>query len=76
MATGMRIVNIDEASVTASDYVDVTFTIPYSSMPIVTATTKVHDINVWVDTITLTGARINFSAKYTGTVYYQVIDKG
>jgi len=77
MPTAFRTLEVDEATVSGVDFIDITFTMSYGiTPPIVTATVKTHDINVWASNVTTTGARLNFSIKYVGTVYYQVIDRG
>ena len=77
MPTAFRTIEVDNASVAGVNYIDITFTMSYGiTPPIVTATIPTHDINVWASNVTTTGARLNFSVKYTGTIYYQVIDRG
>ena len=77
MGLGTRTIEVDEATVSNTDFIDIIFTMPYGVIPpIVTANVKSHNISVWISNLTSAGVRLNFSAKYTGTVYYQVIDKG
>tara|TARA_Y100001970_G_C13830194_1_gene649306 strand:+ start:373 stop:603 length:231 start_codon:yes stop_codon:yes gene_type:complete len=44
----------------------------FNSIPTITATTDT-DVNVFISDITLSSARLNFSAKFTGNVKYTVI---
>ena len=60
-------------NVTNVDYVDINFaTALLFNIPTITATTDTN-VNIFISDITLSTARINFSAKYTGTVKYSVI---
>ena len=60
-------------TVTNSDYVDINYgTLSLGTIPAITATTSV-DVNVFISDRTTTTARINFSQKISGTVYYTVI---
>ncbi len=55
------------------DFVDINYSaLGLNNMPAITATTSV-DVNVFVSNKTKTTARINFSQKFIGTVYYTVI---
>ncbi len=55
------------------DYIDINFSaISLINLPVVNVTTNV-DVNIHVSDITLTTARIHFSQKFVGTVYYTVI---
>jgi len=55
------------------DYVDVDYSVlSLINIPTITATTSV-DINIFISDKTKTTARINFSQKFVGTVYYTVI---
>ena len=55
------------------DYVDVDYSVlSLINIPAITATTSV-DINIFISDKTKTTARINFSQKFVGTVYYTVI---
>ena len=55
------------------DFVDINFsTLRLNNLPTITATTDTN-VNVFVSDVTLTTARINFSHKFVGTLYYTVI---
>ncbi len=55
------------------DYVDVNYSVlSLINIPAITATASV-DINIFISDKTKTTARINFSQKFVGTVYYTVI---
>ncbi len=55
------------------DFVDINYsTLGLATIPTITATTSV-DVNVFISNKTNTTARINFSQKFFGTVYYTVI---
>ena len=55
------------------DYVDIDFSsLEITVAPKITASTS-EDINIFISDITTTTARINFSAKFVGDVYYTVI---
>lgn len=61
------------ANVVNVDFIDINYaTSLLFNIPTVTASTDTN-VNAFVSNITLTTARINFSAKYTGTVKYSVI---
>ena len=60
-------------NVNNSDYVDINFSaIGLTSIPTISAMTNA-DINVHVSDVTKNTARIHFSQKYVGMVYYTVI---
>jgi len=62
-------------TITNVDYLDIDYTSAnFLNIPKVIVTTD-NDINVFVSNSTSATARINFSTKYTGTVYYTVISK-
>jgi|6_EtaG_2_1085325.scaffolds.fasta_scaffold00762_13 hypothetical protein len=50
------------------DYLDVSFEVAFSTVPKVSATADTN-VNVFVSDLTSSGCRLNFSAKYTGSVY-------
>ena len=55
------------------DYVDINFSaIGLLNLPAINATTNT-DINVHVSDVTKTTARIHFSQKFVGVVYYTVV---
>ena len=55
------------------DFVDIDYSsIGLNNIPAITATTSV-DVNVFISNKTKKTARINFSQKFVGTVYYTVI---
>ena len=55
------------------DYIDVNYgALGLISIPAITASTSV-DVNVFISNKTNTTARINFSQKFVGTLYYTVI---
>ena len=57
------------------DFVDITFNLKACKNIIsVTGTTNTN-VNVFATSITVGSARLNFSAKFTGTVSYTVIGK-
>ena len=59
--------------VTAVEYVDIDLTSAgFIKKPSITATTK-DNVNVFASLVTRTSARLNFSQKYTGTVWYTAI---
>jgi hypothetical protein len=61
------------------DYIDVNFsTAALFNIPTITVTTQSDepnnsDVNVHISNVTITSARLNFSAKFVGTVKYTVI---
>ena len=60
-------------AINSVDFVDINYsTLGLNNIPTITATTSV-DVNVFVSNRTKTTARINFSQKFTGTLYYTVI---
>jgi len=62
-------------TVTNVDYLDIDYaSANFLSVPEVIVTTD-NDINVFISNSTSSTARINFSTKYTGTVYYTAISK-
>jgi len=75
-ATSIRTIEVGEATVSGANYVDIVFNCHYTYDPIITANVRSHDINVYASNITGTTARLNFSIKFTGTVLYQVIERG
>ena len=57
------------------DYIDIdysTLQLGISTMPAITANAS-EDINIFISDKTNSTARINFSQKFVGTVYYTVI---
>jgi hypothetical protein len=55
------------------DYIDINYgTLGLVNIPAITANTSV-DVNVFISNKTITTARVNFSQKFIGTVYYTVI---
>ncbi len=55
------------------DFIDIDYGIlSLGSVPSVNANTSV-DVNVFISNKTKTSARINFSQKFIGTVYYTVV---
>jgi len=55
------------------DFIDVDYSVlGLSNIPAVNASASV-DINIFISDRTKTTARINFSQKFIGTVYYTVI---
>tara|TARA_B100001093_G_scaffold485513_1_gene519953 strand:+ start:25393 stop:25623 length:231 start_codon:yes stop_codon:yes gene_type:complete len=55
------------------DYVDINYgTLGLINIPAITASASV-DVNVFISNKTKTTARINFSQKFIGTLYYTVI---
>ena len=74
MATLPRIFTCSDA-VDMVDYVDINYAtlgLTSSTVPSITATADV-DVNIYISDITMTTARINFSQKFVGNVYYTVI---
>lgn len=60
-------------TVTNADYLDVTFSdMQLVKIPSVTAVID-ENVNVFVSSVTIKSARINFSQKYTGTVRYTIM---
>ena len=54
-------------------YIDIDFSVlGLINLPAITANPSV-DVNVFISNKTFTSARINFSQKFIGTVYYTVI---
>ena len=57
-------------SVSNSEYVDIDFSdAKFDYPPVVTVTTS-DTVNFFVSNLTKSTARIEFSAKYTGNIYY------
>ena len=57
-------------SVTNAEYVDIDFTdAQFNHPPVVTVSIE-DTVNHFVSNLTKTSARIEFSSKYTGNVYY------
>ena len=55
------------------EYVDINYaSLNLASEPKITANASV-DINIFISNRTATTARINFSSKFVGTVYYTVV---
>jgi len=55
------------------EFVDIDYSsAQFPRVPKITATAK-DNINLFLSSVTQTTARINFSQKYTGTVYYTAI---
>ena len=55
------------------DYVDINYaSAAFFYIPKITAATDT-DVNTFLTNVTISSARINFSAKYTGTVKYTAI---
>ena len=55
------------------EYVDINYgALSLSKIPTITANANV-DVNIYISDKTTSTARINFSQKFTGTVYYTVI---
>ena len=55
------------------DFIDINFSVlSLSSEPAINANASV-DVNIFISNKTKTTARINFSQKFVGTVYYTVI---
>lgn len=60
-------------NVTNVEYIDIDFsTALLFNIPTITVATDTN-VNTFISDVTLSTARINFSAKYTGTVKYSVI---
>ena len=67
-----RIYNCSD-SVNNVDYVDINYSaLSLINIPAITASASV-DVNIFVSDKTKNTARINFSQKFVGTVYYTVI---
>ena len=57
-------------SVTDADYLDIDYsTAGFLKEPNISVT-AIDNINIFISNITQTTARVNFSAKYTGTIHY------
>jgi len=55
------------------DYIDIDYSsLSLVNLPTITSTASV-DVNIYVSDITTTSARLNFSQKFIGTVYYTVV---
>jgi len=60
-------------AVNREDYVDIDFSsLNLANLPAISAGANV-DVNIHVSDVTTTTARIHFSQKFVGTVYYTVI---
>lgn len=60
-------------NVSNADYVDINYaSANLFNVPTITIVTDTN-VNTFLSNVTITSARINFSAKYTGTVQYTVI---
>jgi hypothetical protein len=66
------VANVDYKDI---NYISANFDYEPTITAIATGTNDI-DVNVFVSDITTTTARLNFSAKYTGTVKYTAILKG
>ena len=62
-------------NVTNVDFVDINFDLKGCANILSITATADKNINVFASNITTSSARLNFSAKYTGTVKYTVIGK-
>ena len=66
-------INTCSENVVNVDYVDINYSSSnLYNVPTITVTID-GNINTFLSNVTLTSARINFSAKYTGRVNYSVI---
>mgnify|MGYP006081903023 CR=1 FL=1 len=60
-------------SINMVDFIDVDYSVlGLNNVPAVNASASV-DINIFISDRTKTSARINFSQKFVGTVYYTVV---
>ena len=60
-------------SITNADFVDINFaSVSFINIPTITVSAN-KNINTFLSNVTVSSARINFSAKFTGIVYYTVI---
>ena len=60
-------------SIDMVDFIDINFSVlSLSREPAINANASV-DVNIFISNTTKTTARINFSQKFVGTVYYTVI---
>ncbi len=60
-------------AINSVDYVDIDFSaLELTVAPRITVTAS-DDVNIFLSSVTATTARINFSQKFVGTVYYTVI---
>ncbi len=66
-------INTCSENVVNAEYVDIDYsTSQLFNIPTITVTLE-NNVNTFLTNVTLTTARINFSAKYTGKVNYSVI---
>lgn len=73
MATQLPRFFICSDSVNMVDYIDINYgTLSLNSPPTITANASV-DVNIYISDKTKSTARINFSQKFIGTVYYTVV---
>jgi hypothetical protein len=73
MATQLPRFFICSDSVNMVDYIDINYsTLSLNSPPTITANASV-DVNIYISDKTNSTARINFSQKFIGTVYYTVV---
>jgi len=73
MSTSLPSIYTCSSSISNVNYVDIDYsTLGLNAVPSVTATAN-SNVNIFISDKTNTTARINFSQKFIGTVYYTVI---
>ena len=73
MATTLPRIFVCSDPIDMVDYIDIGYaSLNLVNIPSITANTSV-DVNVFVSNKTASSARINFSQKFVGTVYYTVV---
>jgi hypothetical protein len=73
MSTSLPRIFTCSDAINGVDFVDIDYSaLGLNNIPAISATTSV-DVNVFISNKTISTARINFSHKFVGTVYYTVI---
>lgn len=62
-------------SVSSASFLTFTFTTGFTTIPSLTVTVKDDNVNVYIDSISTTGATIVFSSAYTGEIHYHAIQR-